>query len=64
VEDLELLKERFEELIKKAIEAILEYFYDSKRREAFYEFYKELADIFDIVSPDKFLRPFLEDYEF
>ena len=79
-DDVKLLKERFDELIKeakesylkitegkhkdKAIEAILEYFYDSKRREAFYEFYKELADIFDIVSPDKFLRPFLEDYEF
>jgi type I restriction enzyme R subunit len=80
VDDVELLKERFEELITsardsylkiskdkrkdKAIEAILEYFHDSQRREEFYNFYKELADIFDIISPDKFLRPFLKDYEF
>ena len=80
VDDIELLKERFKELIEnarknylkilegkqkdKAIETILEYFKDPEQREEFYEFYKELADIFDIISPDKFLRPFLSDYEF
>ncbi|MGQ9788963.1 MAG: hypothetical protein ACUVQM_06670 [Candidatus Hadarchaeaceae archaeon] len=32
-------------------------------RNAFYQFYKEVADIYEIISPDKFLRPYLDDYD-
>jgi type I restriction enzyme R subunit len=79
VEDIELLKRRFSELLKKAqseylvltsgrsedkaVEAVLDFFKDEKRRHEFYQFFKELQDIYDIISPDAFLRPYLEDFE-
>jgi type I restriction enzyme R subunit len=79
VEDIELLKRRFSELLKKAqseylvltsgrsedkaVEAVLDSFKDEKRRHEFYQFFKELQDIYDIISPDAFLRPYLEDFE-
>jgi type I restriction enzyme, R subunit len=47
----------------KAVEAVLEYFRDKVKREEFYSFFKELQDIYEILSPDPFLRPFLYDYE-
>jgi type I restriction enzyme R subunit len=47
----------------KTAEAVLEHFRDKQRREAFYAFFRELQEIYEILSPDPFLRPFLEDYE-
>ena len=47
----------------KTAEAVLEHFRDKERREAFYAFFRELQEIYEIVSPDAFLRPFLKDYE-
>jgi type I restriction enzyme R subunit len=47
----------------KTAEAVLEHFRDKERREAFYAFFRELQEIYEIVSPDPFLRPFLKDYE-
>jgi len=47
----------------KTAEAVLEHFRDKDRREAFYAFFRELQEIYEIVSPDPFLRPFLKDYE-
>ncbi|HOJ33531.1 MAG TPA: HsdR family type I site-specific deoxyribonuclease [Candidatus Hydrogenedentes bacterium] len=47
----------------KTAEAVLEYFRDKERREAFYAFFCELQAIYEILSPDPFLRPFLKDYE-
>jgi type I restriction enzyme R subunit len=47
----------------KTAEAVLEHFRDKERREAFYAFFRELQEVYEILSPDPFLRPFLEDYE-
>ena len=47
----------------KAAEAVLEHFRDEERREAFYTYFRELEELYEILSPDPFLRPFLEDYE-
>jgi len=79
VNDIELLKEKYKQLIEraktdylsiiksktqdKAVEIVLEYFMDEEIRHAYYEFYKELEQIYDIISPDSFLRPYIEDME-
>ena len=79
VNDIEVLEHRFEELIKiakrdyfkitdkktkdKAVEALLDYFRNEEIRKAFFDFYKEISTIYEILSPDAFLRPFMEDYE-
>ena len=78
VEGLDVLKERFRSLIEagrreylgltsgrsgdKAVEAILEHFRDADQRDAFYGYFRELQEVYEILSPDEFLRPFLEDY--
>jgi len=46
----------------KAVEAVLEHFRDKEKREGFYAFFRELQDIYEILSPDAFLRPFVADY--
>jgi type I restriction enzyme R subunit len=79
VEGLDVLKERFTQLMDqgrrdylpiprglagdKAAEAVLEHFRDADRRDEFYEFFDELAELYEIISPDPFLRPLLKDYE-
>ena len=78
VQELGVLRERFAALMAtgrekylplvqgktedKALEAALERFRDSEKREAFYRLFRELEEIYEILSPDPFLRPFLEDY--
>jgi type I restriction enzyme R subunit len=47
----------------KAVEAVLEYFRDKERRDKFYEYCRELQEVYEIISPDQFLRPYLKDYE-
>ncbi len=47
----------------KAAEAALEHFRDEEARHEFYRFYRELEELYEILSPDPFLRPFLRDYE-
>lgn len=79
VEGIEVLQKRFEDLIQtgreeylplwvglygdKAAEAVLEHFRDEERREVFYKYFRELEELYEILSPDPFLRPYLEDYE-
>ena len=79
VHDLEVLKTRFTELMDeaksrylklitgksqdKAVEAILNHFMDEQIRHEYYSFYKELSSIYEILSPDAFLRPYVEDYD-
>jgi type I restriction enzyme, R subunit len=46
----------------KAVEAVLEHFRDKERRHEFYSYYGELEELYEILSPDAFLRPFLEEY--
>lgn len=79
IEGIDVLQQRFAELMAtargkylpilagkggdKQVEAVLEYFRDRERREEFYQFFHELQDIYEILSPDAFLRPFLADYD-
>jgi len=79
VHDIDLLKRAFAEFIEKAkteylsiingvskdkaYEAVLEHFFDEEKRQTFYQFFKEVSEIYDIVSPDAFLRPYIDDYE-
>ena len=79
VKDIELLKDEFAELIEKAkkeylsiiegksrdkaIEAVLQNFMDEEVRQEFYQFYHMLSNIFNIISPDAFLRPYIADME-
>jgi type I restriction enzyme R subunit len=79
VEGLEVLQQDFETRMEtarreylpvahglagdKAVEAVLEHFRDPGRREEFYEFFDELEELYEILSPDAFLRPWLADYE-
>jgi type I restriction enzyme R subunit len=79
IEGVEVLQTRFAEMMEtaretylpigkgkkgdKAVEAVLEHFRDKEKREEFYAFFKELQNIYEILSPDAFLRPFLADYD-
>jgi type I restriction enzyme R subunit len=47
----------------KFAEAVLERFRDKETREAFYRYFRELEEVYEILSPDPFLRPYLEDYQ-
>jgi type I restriction enzyme R subunit len=78
VEGLDVLKERFRRLMEqgrrdylgivaglsgdKAVEAVLEHFRDPDGRDKFYRYFRELEEVYEILSPDEFLRPFLDDY--
>ncbi len=79
VKDVETLKDKFKEMMEiakqkylsiiknlqadKATEAILTHFKDETEREEFYKFYYDLANIYEILSPDAFLRPYIDDYD-
>ncbi|MDA8000903.1 MAG: HsdR family type I site-specific deoxyribonuclease [Alphaproteobacteria bacterium] len=78
VKDLQLLKERFEEkmrsiapqylrLIKhkfndKDIDALVGHFREPARRKDFFKEYGEIATLYEIISPDAFLREFMAEY--
>ncbi len=47
----------------KQVEAVVEHFRDEERRTALQEFVSELENLFEIISPDAFLRPYLDDYD-
>lgn len=47
----------------KEVEAIVEHFRSEERRTAFQEFVSELENLFEIISPDAFLRPYLDGYD-
>jgi len=79
IEDLNLLRQRFADLMAqakqeylclisghspdKALENALEAFRDPETRQAYYRFFRDLEDIYEILSPDAFLREYLADYE-
>jgi type I restriction enzyme R subunit len=50
------------EIGDKAAEAILEQFRDPPVREEYYKFFREVEEMYEILSPDPFLRSFVEDY--
>jgi type I restriction enzyme R subunit len=47
----------------KAAEAVLEHYRDEEVRQEFYRFFREMEDLYEVLSPDAFLRPYLADYE-
>ena len=79
VRDIELLKLEFAESmalakveylslleglsLDKAVEAVLQHFLEEKVRHEFYEFFYDLSRPYNIISPDAFLRPYIEDME-
>lgn len=46
----------------KVIEQAVEYFTDKDRREAFYKCYKRLEMLYEIISPDKDIRDYMDRY--
>jgi type I restriction enzyme R subunit len=79
VNDIDVLKARFTRLMAqeaqqylglargktrdKAVEAVLEYFLNEEIRHTFYAFFHELSDIYEILSPDAFLRPYIDEVD-
>jgi type I restriction enzyme R subunit len=79
VTDIELLKGQFESMMNqageeyltiierhsgdKATEQVLAHFREEDERHKFYKFFRDLADLYEIISPDAYLYPFLDDYD-
>ena len=47
----------------KAKERAIDYFQDKDTRETFFKFFRGIQNLYDILSPDAFLRPFIADYQ-
>jgi len=78
VKDIQLLKHLFKanmeekvppylQLIKygfndKDTDNLIAYFRDKSKRKEFFKLYKEVEMLYEIISPDKFLRPYIDDY--
>ena len=56
---LDLIKHSFDD---RDIDGLVGAFRDPARRKEFFREYKEIEMLYEIVSPDKFLRPYLDDY--
>ena len=46
----------------KDVDTLIEHFRDPERRKEFFKEYKEIEMLYEIISPDAFLRPFIEEY--
>jgi type I restriction enzyme R subunit len=46
----------------KAKERAIAHFEDKNRRGDFFKWFRQLQNLYEIISPDAFLRPFLDDY--
>lgn len=78
IRDLDLLKQLFAGMMgkpaagylallegkmdDKKIENAIECFRDKEKRAEFFKFFRELESLYEIISPDAFLRPYVEDY--
>ena len=78
VKDIGLLKQLFESKMTskapaylglvtpkfddKDVDNLIEHFRDKDRRKEFFKEYKEIEMLYEIISPDAFLRPFIDDY--
>jgi type I restriction enzyme R subunit len=78
VKDLKLLKVLFQQKMEtkapaylgliernfndKDIDSLIEHFRDPARRKEFFKEYKEIEMLYEIISPDAFLRPFIDDF--
>ncbi len=78
VKDIGLLKELFKNKMEqkapeylalithsfndKDVDDLIEHFRDKERRKEFFKEYKEIEMLYEIISPDAFLRPYIDDY--
>jgi type I restriction enzyme R subunit len=46
----------------KDVDNLIEHFRDKERRKEFFKEYKEIEMLYEIISPDAFLWPFIDDY--
>ena len=46
----------------KDVDDLIEHFRDKERRKEFFKEYKELEMLYEIISRDAFLRPYIDDY--
>ena len=58
-EYLSLIESGFDD---KDVDILIEHFRDPERRKAFFKEYREIEMLYEIISPDIFLRPFIETY--
>ncbi|MCF6148165.1 MAG: type I restriction endonuclease subunit R [Candidatus Kuenenia sp.] len=78
VKDIQLLKHLFKSKMEKDVppylqlikhgfndkdtDTLIEYFRDKSKRKEFFKLFKEVEMLYEIISPDKFLRPYIETY--
>jgi type I restriction enzyme R subunit len=78
VKDIGLLKSLFRSKMEKAVpeyikliehsfndkdvDNLIEHFRDKDRRKEFFKEYKEIEMLYEIISPDAFMRPYLDNY--
>lgn len=78
VRHIDLLKKQFEDKMNKVvpkylklinrpitdkdIDKLIEHFRDKSKRKEFFKHYKEIEALYEIISPDAFLRPFIDNY--
>ena len=78
IQNIDVLKETFAKLMRetaqqylplatgsddKAKERAILHFRDKEVRETFFAFFKQVQNLYNILSPDAFLHPFIEDYQ-
>ncbi len=78
IQNIDVLKEAFARLMRedaqqylpfargsddKAKEHAIEHFEDKEVREGFFTFFKQVQNLYNILSPDAFLHDFIEDYQ-
>lgn len=78
IQNIDVLKALFERMIReeapqylpyaggeddKAKERAIGHFYPKERREEFYKWFRQLQTLYDILSPNAALRPYIEDYQ-
>ena len=78
IQNIDVLKETFAKLMHenaqqylplaagsddKAKERAIVHFKDKETRETFFAFFKQVQNLYNILSPDAFLHPFIEDYQ-
>lgn len=56
---LQLIQHNFTD---KDTDNLIDYFRDKSRRKEFFKLYKEVEMLYEIISPDAFLRPYIDDY--
>jgi type I restriction enzyme, R subunit len=77
IQNIDVLKQLFATMMKvqgskylpwaegwddKAKERAIGHFEDKERRGAFFKFFRQLQNVYEVISPDAFLRPFIDDY--